>query len=246
MTKVQGFNYDGLEDAKTRKTARDAAKAIKSNLQKATTAIVDVGKKLLVVRDQLSDEEWRTWLEAEFSWSQAQASNYMRSAQQFGELNCLEMFQPTALFVLCRNKVSEEAVADAIIKAESGELVTHKTAKELVAKYQPEPNRTPAPASTTPAAAETIADQDDSSAAEIRDAISSVIESAEDVFATIDQFCARVDQFSANLNRDEREELADRFFGLAMQLRAAAKAEQQTSHPTTRRSAKPRKTTKAA
>jgi Protein of unknown function (DUF3102) len=133
-TKIIGFNYDVLTDA-DRDAAREQAAAIRGLLTNTAKAIVEIGRRLQQVRDAIGRDKFQGWIKAEFRLSQSVASNYMRAAANFGDLDCLDKFQPTALFDLGRANVEKPAVEQAISEARSGNLVTRKRARQIIAKH---------------------------------------------------------------------------------------------------------------
>src|SRR5690606_6574997 len=70
MATIVGFNYSAIDDPKTRKLARDHARAIRVQLEKTARAIVDIGRRLIEVHDTVGRENFQAWLKAEFRWSQ--------------------------------------------------------------------------------------------------------------------------------------------------------------------------------
>lgn len=115
--------------------ARQEAEAIRRLLEKTAMNIVQIGLRLRLVHDVLGREHFQQWLRQEFQWNQSVASNYMRAAERFSELDCLSHFQPSALYVLARRKAPEAARLEAIDRARSGELITKSQAERLVQKH---------------------------------------------------------------------------------------------------------------
>ena len=81
--KMFGFNYDQLE-SKDRSAIREHSAAIRDLLKRTTSNIIEVGHRLLQVRAKIGSYYFQRWLKAEFHWSIATASNYMRAADRFG------------------------------------------------------------------------------------------------------------------------------------------------------------------
>ena len=129
-----GFDYDRLI-ASTRKRVKQEADSIRRLLAQTSTNIVQIGIRLHIVRTDIGPERFQDWLKAEFQWSQPVASNYMRAAAVFRDVDNLDRFQPSALYALARKKVPEAARREAIDRAGRGELITKRTAQAIVAKY---------------------------------------------------------------------------------------------------------------
>lgn len=86
------------------KAAREHAEAIHALLAKTSVNVVQIGLHLQAVRNAVGRRHFGAWLKAEFRWTRAVASNYMQVARVFAALDCLDRFQPSALFVLARKK----------------------------------------------------------------------------------------------------------------------------------------------
>lgn len=130
------FDYDKLPTS-VRAVVREQSQSIRSLLAKTSANFIQIGLRLQFIRARLGRVHFQQWLKAEFEWSQPAASNYMRAAAAFGELDCVDQFQPSALFVLARRKVPASARADAIDIARQGHLVTKALAEEIVQRHVP-------------------------------------------------------------------------------------------------------------
>lgn len=133
------FDY-GVLPASVQRAVREQAESIQGLLAKSAVNVVQIGLRLQFVRDRLGRAHFQSWLKAEFAWSQPVASNYMRAARTFGELDCLARFQPGALFVLARRIVPAAARAEAVRFARSGERVTKAAAVAIVERHVPAKN----------------------------------------------------------------------------------------------------------
>ena len=118
--------------------ARKHAERIRSIVQRTAKDMLEIGRRLIEVRNLLLPGTWGRWLETEFHWSQPVASNIMRAAARFADVDCATFFQPSAMYALIRNKVDPKAIDEAIEIARTGRIVSRKTACELVAKYLPD------------------------------------------------------------------------------------------------------------
>ena len=116
---IVGFNYTKL-DAKNREAVQVRAKEIKSLLERTARNIVDIGNHLIAVKEQLPYGMFKGWIYAEFRWSAAHAVRFIQVARRFGELDCLDCFQPTALMELAKNNTDERAVTEAVSPHVSG------------------------------------------------------------------------------------------------------------------------------
>jgi hypothetical protein len=133
--KIVGFNYEAL-DAKDRNPVREHATAIRGLMKTAAEAIIEIGKRLTQVHGEIGPAKFYAWIKAEFRIGQPVASNYMRAAAEFGDLDCVDRFQPTALFDLARQNVPAKAVRQAVAEARAGKNVTRKRAHEIIEAHQ--------------------------------------------------------------------------------------------------------------
>jgi hypothetical protein len=132
------FDYDQLV-ASMRQAVREETEMIRGLLAKTAANIVQIGLRLQFVRNRLGREHFQDWLRAEFRWSQSVASNYMQAARVFGDTECLQQFQPGALYVLARKKAPSEARSEALARARQGELITKARAEVILAKHSSTP-----------------------------------------------------------------------------------------------------------
>jgi hypothetical protein len=114
---------------------RERTASIHGLLARSSANVTQIGLQLWVVRQAVGRERFQPWLRAEFQWSRSVASNYMRAAKGFADLDCLDRFHPSALFVLARKKCPQAAQAEAIRRARRGERVTKAIAVELVGRH---------------------------------------------------------------------------------------------------------------
>lgn len=139
------FDYERLIVSK-REVIREQARVIRGLLGRTAGHVIQIGLRLQMVRKDIGRDNFQDWLQEEFSWSQSVASNYMRAAAAFGQLDCPSQFQPSALYVLSRRQVPLEARQEAVSRACAGEFITKAEAQAIVAEHAaPEHDRRPAP-----------------------------------------------------------------------------------------------------
>lgn len=129
-----GFDYGQLPSA-IRRDLQQETMAIHSLIEQTIRNIVQIGLRLQLVRDQLGRSSFQNWLSSEFRWSQSVASNYMRVASVFQDVNCLERFQPSALYLLARKRTPDAARQEALRLASSGETITARRADCIVRNH---------------------------------------------------------------------------------------------------------------
>jgi len=135
-TATATFDYTAL-DPDPRQAARRHAKAIQTHVASSTKAVIDIGHRLIELRQQLDGGQWRAWLTSEFRWTRSVASNYMQVAEKFGDLDTVSRFQPSALYALARRYVPPRAITDAVALAKSGQTISKAVARQLIRKYKP-------------------------------------------------------------------------------------------------------------
>jgi hypothetical protein len=92
---------------------------------------------LRAVKEALEHGQFGRWLHAEFGWTERLAQNFMTVAERFGaksEIISDLQIQPTAAYLLAAPSVPDEARQHAIERAQAGERITTKVAKEIVTK----------------------------------------------------------------------------------------------------------------
>lgn len=132
-----GFDYALLKDLELEERARGHARAIRTLVGRTAANIVEIGRRLLQAKLLIGHGYWLDWLQTEFECSPSTALGFMRVAEKFGNLNCLESFQPSALILLSYNSTPAEAVSEAIEQARNGQHVTHTVAHRLCKKHRP-------------------------------------------------------------------------------------------------------------
>lgn len=143
---------------------QDLGNCIKIGLKGATKAIMTIGQYLTEAKAILGHGNFLPWIEAEFQMSHDTAKNFMNVWERFGQNPKISEFQPSALYLLASPSTPDEAREEALDRAEKGEKITHKTAREIKEKHapakekktpaeprtKPEKNRTTAPAEVIP------------------------------------------------------------------------------------------------
>lgn len=130
-----GFNYAAC-DAKLAEKLRVTADEIRQRLKKTLESTIEIGEALLAVKDALEHGQFLAWLRAEFSWRERTARNFMSVAEHFGKSAKFAdlTIQPSAAYLLAAPSTPDEVREAAVKKAESGEEITWKVAKQMLAK----------------------------------------------------------------------------------------------------------------
>jgi phage N-6-adenine-methyltransferase len=132
------FDYDAL-DAETRNVVQQRTGEIRTLVRRAAQDIIDIGQKLIEVRDKLPYGQFEEWTKTEFDWTRQTAYRFIQVAERFGSCNNLLQLAPSALYLLAAPSTPEAARQEAIERAEAGETITYSAARELVAEYKAAP-----------------------------------------------------------------------------------------------------------
>jgi hypothetical protein len=130
------FDYSPLEKTVADKV-QSAAERIRQSLKRTTDSIIEVGQELIVVKAALPHGKFGPWLRAEFAWTERTAQNFINVAERFGpksEIISDLMIDPTAAYLLAAPSAPDEARQAAVERAEAGEHITAKVAKEILAQ----------------------------------------------------------------------------------------------------------------
>ena len=128
------FDYSGL-DAKTLHFVQEQTEEIRSLIKRTAQDIIKIGQKLIEVKKRLEYGQYRKWIEAEFNWSKSTANSFENVARQFADVQNLDIFAPSALYELAAPSTPESAREEAIARAQSGEKIGYKFAKEIKKKH---------------------------------------------------------------------------------------------------------------
>lgn len=128
------FDYTSL-DAETSQFVQQQTGEIRVLMKRTAQGIVEVGQKLVEVKEKLGHGRFLDWLKAEFEWTHETARRFMTVAQQFGQSPHVVEFAPTALYILAAPSLPEAARTEAITRAKAGEPITYTAAKEIKKRY---------------------------------------------------------------------------------------------------------------
>jgi hypothetical protein len=138
----QRFDYSPLE-TKTAEKVKAAADRIREKVKRTVADIIEVGDELLAVKEALPHGEFGSWLRAEFGWTERTAQNFMAVAERFGKSEMISdlKIEPTAAYLLAAPSAPDEARQVAVERAEAGERITAKVAKQILAKERKKPGK---------------------------------------------------------------------------------------------------------
>jgi hypothetical protein len=130
----QGFDYASLDPA-TSRFVQQRTGEIRLLMKRTAQDIIELGQKLIAVKDRLGHGYFLDWLEAEFGWSYPTAARFMQVANSFNESYQIDNFAPSALYEIFAPSTPVAARDEALARAASGEPITNKLAKAIKQKY---------------------------------------------------------------------------------------------------------------
>lgn len=127
---VPAFDYGALS-VDLAERARDVAGRIRSRAQRQIEAIIETGRDLLSIKDDLGHGNFGPWLQAEFGMTERTARRYMSAAGEFGDkTDMVSDLPPSVVYELA---TSPEPVRETVVKRlEAGEKVGPVEVRDLV------------------------------------------------------------------------------------------------------------------
>jgi hypothetical protein len=120
------FDYAEL-DADIESVVRQKTTEIRDRMGRAAQNIIEIGARLIDVKEQLDHGQFGAWLATEFSWSDRSARRMMQVADQFKTANLSEInTAPSALYLLTSESTPPAVRREFVAKVSAGEKVTHK------------------------------------------------------------------------------------------------------------------------
>jgi hypothetical protein len=142
ITSAIKFSYDILETT-TRQVVQERTIEIKSLLRRTAQDIIDIGKKLSEVKQELGHGQFLDWLRTEFDWSESAARKFMQVHRKFKTVNFTNLnIATSAMYLLAADSTSETARNEALQRASDGEVITRAKAKAIVQLHEPIDNST--------------------------------------------------------------------------------------------------------
>lgn len=136
-TKVKKvFDYTTL-DVEVSQYVQQRTGEIRSLMKRTAEDIIEIGQRLISVKEKLGHGCFLDWIEAEFEWSYPTAARFIQVTNYFSKGYQIDKFAPSALYLLAAPSTPETARQDAIALAAAGEQVTYTTAKAIKQKYSP-------------------------------------------------------------------------------------------------------------
>lgn len=131
---ARGFDYSSL-DAQHSNFVRQQTGEIRSLMKRTAQDIIEIGQRLIEVKNLLEHGQYRKWIEAEFNWGKSTANSFENVAKQFADVQNLDVFAASALYELAAPSTPKAARQEAIALAQAGERISYTAAKEIKRKY---------------------------------------------------------------------------------------------------------------
>ncbi|MFB2838294.1 DUF3102 domain-containing protein [Floridanema evergladense] len=134
------FDYTML-DAETSLFIQQQTGEIRALMKRTAQDIIEIGQKLILVKEKLAHGRFLDWIAAEFEWSYPTAARFMQVANSFKKTYQIDKFAASALYVLAAPSTPASARSEAIARAEAGEPITYTIAKEIRQKHSSPGNK---------------------------------------------------------------------------------------------------------
>jgi hypothetical protein len=143
-TAVQAmFDWSLLEPAK-RESLEEATAEIRRRIRRSAEDVLEIGRLLRHVKDDLPRGMWGGWLRVSFDWSERTAQRFIQTSSVFDALSAVrtptEMFEPTAMYLIAAGTTPEQVRWDMVDRANAGEYVTAAVVRAAVDEYRLSPS----------------------------------------------------------------------------------------------------------
>ena len=130
------FEYSILE-AETRLVVQQRTNEIKRLMRRNSQDIIDIGEKLIEVKQHLGHGSFRNWLKFEFHWSVSTATKFMQVADQFKCVNFTHLnITASTLYLIAAPSTPKEARVEVLERASNGENIGYIKAKAIVCQHR--------------------------------------------------------------------------------------------------------------
>jgi hypothetical protein len=133
---VPNFEY-GVLKAETRIFIQQRTNEIKTLMRRNCQDIIDIGQKLIEVKQRLGHGSFRNWLKSEFNWSVSTATKLMQVAEQFKCVNFTHLnITASTLYLVAAPSTPKEARIEVLERASKGENISYTKAKAIVGQHK--------------------------------------------------------------------------------------------------------------
>lgn len=132
------FDYGTLGDNAA--FVKSQTKAIHGLMKSTAKTVIDIGKRLAMVKGRLEHGQFGEWIRHEFDWSHDTVGRFMNVAKRLGDNPQFAEFQPSVLYLLAKLSTPPEALDEALERQAAGETVTVAITKEIIARHRDKPD----------------------------------------------------------------------------------------------------------
>lgn len=140
------FEYSHLDD-ETRIVVRQRTSEIKNLMRLTAENIINIGHKLIEVKEKLGHGSFQNWLRSEFEWSEQTARQFMqvyRWSQTIENKNFVfSQLATSALYLLAAPSTPTEAREEVLGLVDGDEKVSYTRVKNIVDRYKQQPFSNP-------------------------------------------------------------------------------------------------------
>ncbi|MBD2606591.1 DUF3102 domain-containing protein [Scytonema hofmannii FACHB-248] len=149
------FDYGALE-TKNRMIVQQVTCEIKTLMRRNAQDIIDIGRKLIEVKQCLGHGSFINWLKSEFHWSISTATKFMQVWEQFKFVNFTNLnITASALYLIAAPSTPKDAREEVLKRASLGENISYSKAKVIVCQHQKSAKLKPDKAVTVKVSAKT-------------------------------------------------------------------------------------------
>ncbi len=136
LKQTLNFEYNILE-VQTRRVVQQRTNEIKTLMRRNSQDLIDIGQKLIEVKQHLGHGSFRNWLKFEFNWSVSAATKFMQVAEQFKCVNFTHLnITASTLYLIAAPSTPKEVREEVLERASNGENIGYTKAKAIVCQHR--------------------------------------------------------------------------------------------------------------
>jgi Protein of unknown function (DUF3102) len=131
--KADTFDYTSVPEDLATKLRKQAAR-IKEKMKATVSAIIEVGRDLRAVKQQLAHGQFCCWVQAECGFTTRSAQKYMQSAELADKNELSSHLSLSVLYLISAKSAPTEVVTEVMSRVESGKVVSEAVVKAMLTK----------------------------------------------------------------------------------------------------------------
>jgi hypothetical protein len=131
--RADSFDYGAIAPGIAAKLQAQATR-IRARITKSTKDIVEIGRELLAVKQQLEHGQFLLWVEAEIGISARSAQHYMDAARLAEKSATVAYLQPATVYRLAAKSVPPEVVTEVVSMVEAGENISDAAVNAMISE----------------------------------------------------------------------------------------------------------------